>query len=243
MDRRFRAADRSGSTNALIWGIHRQCVQDSRASSTPFPAILLQQNTANHSASRYVTSVGNCENAVVGRDLTRSTREFEFELAAVCDDNRCVIDDADGEIGVGPAKIDGSDALAVVFVLGSDDILTVSDLQLGGGSHRCFCCSLRVMTLHADARVIRRGIYFREGGSLSKTDTLRQCRRYRYSFICKCDSACMPTIAEFTIPTEQFALRETLDRRPDLTFEVDRVVARATAQVMPFVWYQARTTN
>lgn len=46
----------------------------------------------------------------------------------------------------------------------------------------------------------------------------------------------MPTIAEFTIPTEQFALRETLDRHPDLTFEVDRVVAHATARVMPFVW-------
>jgi predicted DNA binding protein len=46
----------------------------------------------------------------------------------------------------------------------------------------------------------------------------------------------MPTIAEFTIPTEQFALRETLDRRPDLRFEVDRVVAHATARVMPFVW-------
>ena len=46
----------------------------------------------------------------------------------------------------------------------------------------------------------------------------------------------MPTIAEFAIPTEQFALQETLDRRPDLEFEVDRVVAHATARVMPFVW-------
>lgn len=46
----------------------------------------------------------------------------------------------------------------------------------------------------------------------------------------------MPTIVEFAIPTEQFALQETLDRRPDLTFEVDRVVAHATARVMPFVW-------
>ena len=46
----------------------------------------------------------------------------------------------------------------------------------------------------------------------------------------------MPTIAEFSIPTENFALRETLERRPDLEFEVDRVVAHDTARVMPFVW-------
>jgi predicted DNA binding protein len=46
----------------------------------------------------------------------------------------------------------------------------------------------------------------------------------------------MPTIAEFVIPTAQFALRETLDCRPDLRFELDRVVAHATARVTPFVW-------
>ena len=39
----------------------------------------------------------------------------------------------------------------------------------------------------------------------------------------------MATIAEFT-------LRETLDRRPDLVFEVERVVAHETAHVIPFVW-------
>lgn len=46
----------------------------------------------------------------------------------------------------------------------------------------------------------------------------------------------MPTIAEFSIPAEDFALRETLERRPDLEFEVDRVVAHDTARVIPFVW-------
>lgn len=46
----------------------------------------------------------------------------------------------------------------------------------------------------------------------------------------------MTTIAEFSIPAEQFALRETLSRRPHLKFEVDRVVAHDTARVMPFVW-------
>ncbi|WP_227380508.1 bacterio-opsin activator domain-containing protein [Haladaptatus halobius] len=46
----------------------------------------------------------------------------------------------------------------------------------------------------------------------------------------------MTTIAEFSIPAEQFALRETLSRRPHLKFEIDRVVAHDTARVMPFVW-------
>ncbi|WP_345412394.1 bacterio-opsin activator domain-containing protein, partial [Haladaptatus pallidirubidus] len=46
----------------------------------------------------------------------------------------------------------------------------------------------------------------------------------------------MTTIAEFSIPAEQFALRETLSRRPHLEFEIDRVVAHDTTRVMPFVW-------
>ena len=46
----------------------------------------------------------------------------------------------------------------------------------------------------------------------------------------------MAVIAEFTIPTEEFALRETFDCRPDLVFEVERVVAHETAHVIPFVW-------
>ena len=46
----------------------------------------------------------------------------------------------------------------------------------------------------------------------------------------------MATIAEFSIPTEEFALKETLERCPDLTFEVDRVAAHDPAHVMPFVW-------
>ena len=46
----------------------------------------------------------------------------------------------------------------------------------------------------------------------------------------------MAVIAEFTIPTEEFALRETFERRPDLVFEVERVVAHDTAHVIPFVW-------
>ena len=33
----------------------------------------------------------------------------------------------------------------------------------------------------------------------------------------------MAAIAELTIPTEEFALRETFERRPDLVFEVESV--------------------
>lgn len=45
----------------------------------------------------------------------------------------------------------------------------------------------------------------------------------------------MATIAEFTIPANEFALAETLERRPDLTVNIDRVVAHNTTQVTPFV--------
>jgi predicted DNA binding protein len=46
----------------------------------------------------------------------------------------------------------------------------------------------------------------------------------------------MTVIAEFVIPTEEFALRETLERRPDLVCEVERVVASDTAHIIPFIW-------
>ncbi|RBI58494.1 DNA-binding protein, partial [halophilic archaeon] len=46
----------------------------------------------------------------------------------------------------------------------------------------------------------------------------------------------MGTIAEFSIPVEEFALSETLDRLPEMVFTIDRVVARETDHVMPFVW-------
>lgn len=46
----------------------------------------------------------------------------------------------------------------------------------------------------------------------------------------------MPSIAEFAIPAEEFALRETLERLPDIEIEVDRVVAHETTHVLPFVW-------
>ena len=45
----------------------------------------------------------------------------------------------------------------------------------------------------------------------------------------------MSTIAEFGIPAAEFALYETLERRSDMVFEVDRVVAHDTTRVVPFV--------
>ncbi|EMA36698.1 helix-turn-helix domain-containing protein [Halococcus hamelinensis] len=45
----------------------------------------------------------------------------------------------------------------------------------------------------------------------------------------------MSTIAEFSIPVAEFALHDTLERRPDMVFEVDRVVAHETTRVVPFV--------
>ncbi|UPM45104.1 helix-turn-helix domain-containing protein [Halocatena salina] len=46
----------------------------------------------------------------------------------------------------------------------------------------------------------------------------------------------MTSIAEFTIPAEEFALWTTLKRLPDIEIEVDRVVAHDMSHVLPFVW-------
>lgn len=46
----------------------------------------------------------------------------------------------------------------------------------------------------------------------------------------------MTIIAEFTIPAEDFALSETLSRVPDLTVEVDRVIAHEAGLVSPCFW-------
>ncbi len=46
----------------------------------------------------------------------------------------------------------------------------------------------------------------------------------------------MSTIAEITIPAEEFALHETLDALPDAQFEIARLVAHESDRVMPFIW-------
>src|SRR6056297_3558648 len=46
--------------------------------------------------------------------------------------------------------------------------------------------------------------------------------------------ATMSTIAQLGIPAEEFALRETLSRVPDVTVEAERVVAHDDGRVMPF---------
>lgn len=46
----------------------------------------------------------------------------------------------------------------------------------------------------------------------------------------------MSTIAEFSIPAEEFALSETLEHLPEMVFTIDRVVTHDTDYVLPFVW-------
>lgn len=50
----------------------------------------------------------------------------------------------------------------------------------------------------------------------------------------------MSIIAELTIPAEKFALRETLEQHPDITLEIERVVAHDTLHVTPFIWASGR---
>lgn len=49
----------------------------------------------------------------------------------------------------------------------------------------------------------------------------------------------MGTIVDVTVPTEQFALRDTFDTMSNLEVEPVRVVAHESGEVMPFVWGHA----
>lgn len=46
----------------------------------------------------------------------------------------------------------------------------------------------------------------------------------------------MSTIAHLRLPVDEFALRQTLPRVPDVAVEVNRLVAYETPHVMPFLW-------
>lgn len=46
----------------------------------------------------------------------------------------------------------------------------------------------------------------------------------------------MSIIAEFTVPTEQFALYETLSSVPEMIIEVERVVVHSSDRIMPYFW-------
>lgn len=46
----------------------------------------------------------------------------------------------------------------------------------------------------------------------------------------------MSIIAEFTVPTEQFALSRTLSEVPEMIVEVERVVAHEPDRIMPYFW-------
>ncbi|WP_049926843.1 helix-turn-helix domain-containing protein [Halopiger goleimassiliensis] len=47
----------------------------------------------------------------------------------------------------------------------------------------------------------------------------------------------MTTIAELTLPTEEFALAATKERLPDLELRVESVVAEGPVRTMPLVWF------
>ena len=53
----------------------------------------------------------------------------------------------------------------------------------------------------------------------------------------------MSTVALVRIPAEEFALSKTLSELPNMEFEVERVVASESDQVMPFVWTGGDSTE
>lgn len=53
----------------------------------------------------------------------------------------------------------------------------------------------------------------------------------------------MSSIAEFSIPAAEFALRETLERLPAIEIEIDRVVAHDATHVLPFVWVSGEESD
>lgn len=46
----------------------------------------------------------------------------------------------------------------------------------------------------------------------------------------------MSIIAEFTVPSEEFALAATLEAAPEMIVEIERVVAHTDERIMPFFW-------
>lgn len=53
----------------------------------------------------------------------------------------------------------------------------------------------------------------------------------------------MSTIAEIEVPAPEFALWHTLERHPELDFEIERVVAHDDSHVMPFIWIESPETG
>lgn len=49
----------------------------------------------------------------------------------------------------------------------------------------------------------------------------------------------MSTIAEVTLPANEFALSQTLETIPELEIEVERVVAYDPEHVMPYIWFRS----
>ncbi|WP_336365044.1 bacterio-opsin activator domain-containing protein [Halalkalicoccus salilacus] len=49
----------------------------------------------------------------------------------------------------------------------------------------------------------------------------------------------MAAIIEFRLPTEEFALEETLDTHPEAQIEIERVVADDPDKITPYIWARA----
>ena len=49
----------------------------------------------------------------------------------------------------------------------------------------------------------------------------------------------MAAIIEFSLPTDEFALQETLSTHPEAQIEIERVIADDPEQITPYVWVRA----
>ncbi len=53
----------------------------------------------------------------------------------------------------------------------------------------------------------------------------------------------MSVIAEFTIPTEEFALSAAFDAIPNMAVEIERMVAHPASRVLPYLWVCGGTAS
>lgn len=53
----------------------------------------------------------------------------------------------------------------------------------------------------------------------------------------------MSVIAEYTVPTESFALSETLTAVPGMAVEIERVVAHSQDRVVPYLWVTGEASD
>lgn len=67
-------------------------------------------------------------------------------------------------------------------------------------------------------------------------DFYRKTRCVEKRFSVRTETSFHATIIELSLPTEEFALKETLSRVPDMVVEIERVVTHSPEQIMPYFW-------